>query len=481
MLDTTPVVTRRALIAWSGTAALLSILPRALHAADSSSTQSVPLARRIADYVCRVRLQDFPPAAIERAKEHLLYHAGLAFSGALTADGKQVLDILKLFGPGGKRVCTVIGQPGGHSALEAAFANAAFMRALGYDDVMFPSLIHGGLLTYPVALAIAEQQRSSGEELLTAVLTGYELLDKMYQDQDGGRAPRRASFPFAAFSGAAAAARLLNFSPQQTANAIGYAADGAMGLKAGDERQPTHYYGLAARTAITAALMAQAGGETSPTILEGKYGFYATLIGRQPDPDALVARLGHNPGILRATQKRYPGTATNIVATQLALDLVEKNHLSVANVERVDLELSDYRKTFEDSLSTGPYTSRAQAESAVPFPIAIILLDGRIDLRRYDHFNDPAVLAVAQRILVKLVPRANTRYARVRFTTTDGRVFEREGEDYVFPPLDATAWLAKDGEKFVPRAHLERFGAAVRKLETVKDIAEVISLLTAPG
>jgi 2-methylcitrate dehydratase PrpD len=481
MLDTKPVLTRRALIAWSGAAALLSTLPRALRAADNVSAQPVPLARRLADYVCTVRLQDFPTAAIERAKEHLLYHAGLAFSGALTADGRQVLDILKLFGPGGKRVCTVIGQPGRHGALEAAFANAAFIRALGFDDVMFPSVIHGGLLSYPVALAIAEQQHSSGAELLTAVLSGYELLDKMYVDQDEGRAPRRPGFPFAAFSGAAAAARLLKLSPQQTANVIGYAADGAMGLKAGDERQPTHYYGLVARTAITSALMAQAGGETSPTILEGKYGFYATLIGRQPDPDALIARLGHDPGILRATQKRYPGTAMNIVAVQLALDLIGKNHLSAANVERVDLELSDYRKTFEDSISTGPYTSRAQAESALPFPIAIILLDGRIDLGRYDHFNDPEVLAVTRRVFVKLAPRANARYAHVRFTTTDGRLFEREGEDYVFPPLDATAWLAKDGEKFVPRASLERFGAAVRKLEAVHDMAEVIALLAAPG
>jgi 2-methylcitrate dehydratase PrpD len=482
MTEAKPVLTRRDLIAFAGSASLLSLLPRALRAAgEASGSRSIPLARRLADYVSNVRLRDFSPAAIERAKEHLLYHVGIAFTGALTADGRHVLEVLKLFGPTGKRVCTVIGQPGKHGAVDAAFANASLMRALGFDDVMFPSIIHAGLLTYPVALAIAEQQRSSGYEFLTAVLTGYQLLDKMYLDQDDGRAPRRPGFPFAAFSGAAAAARLLKLSPAQTANAIGYAADGAMGLKAGDEHQPTHYYGLVARTAITSALMAQAGGVTDPAILEGKYGFYATLIGRQPDADALVARLAHDPGILRATQKRYPGTAMNIVPIQLVMELAEREHLSAANVERVDLELPEGRSEFELSLSTGPYATRPYAESAVPFPIALILLDGRIDLSRYDDFNNPQVLAVAQRVFIKLAPHSNNRYARVRTTTKDGRSFEREGDDYVFPPLDATAWLAKDGEKFVPRANLERFGAAVQTLETVDDLAQVSSLLAAPG
>jgi 2-methylcitrate dehydratase PrpD len=482
MLENKPVLTRRDLMACTGSASLLALLPRALRATEGTSgSQRTLLARRLADYVCNVRLQDFPAAAVERAKEHLLYHAGLAFTGALTADGRQVLDILKLFGPSGKRVCTVIGQPGKHGALEAAFANAAFMRALGFDDVMLPGVLHGGLLSYPVALAIAEQQRTSGEELLTAVLTGYELLDKMFLEQDKGRAPRRPGFPFSAFPGAAAAARLLKLSPEQTANAIGYAADGAMGLKAGDERQPTDYYGLVARTAITSALMAQAGGVTDPAILEGKYGFYATLIGYQPDADALIARLGTDPGILRTTQKRYPGSATNIVVIQLVMDIVEKEHLSAANVERVELDLAQFRKTFDESLLPGPYTTRAQAESALPFPIALILLDGRLDLSRYDDFNNPEVLAVARRVSMKIVPKSNPRYGRVRIITKDGRSFERAGDDYVFPPLDATAWLAKDGEKFVPRANLERFGAAVRRLETVKDTAEVTGLLAAPG
>ena len=67
-------------------------------------------------------------------------------------------------------------------------------------------------------------------------------------------------------------------------------------------------YGWIARNAIMAAIVAKAGGETSPTILEEKYGFYKVMAGYVPDMDDIVARLGKNPEMPRATQQRYPGS-----------------------------------------------------------------------------------------------------------------------------------------------------------------------------
>lgn len=283
--------------------------------------------------------------------------------------------------------------------------------------------------------------------------------------------------PFGPFAGATAAARLMKLSPTQTANALGYAADSAMGLKEGNEQQPTDVYGLIARHAIMASLLAQAGGETALSILEGKYGFYATLIGRQPDPQALIARLGHDPEILRVTQKRFPGTAMNIVPVELVLDLVRSYGLSASNVARIDIELPDDRKTFEDSIATGPYPTRTQAESSLPFQTAIILLDGHIDFLRYDNPNSPDILAVTKRVHIHLAPHADSRYARVSMTTGEGRSFIREGDTYTFPPLNAVEWLAKDGVTFVPREQLERFAASVRDLENVQDVADLVPLL----
>lgn len=479
MPSDTPRWTRRGLL----TGALLGAsgvgAARWSSAAAAVAADAVPLARRLADYIVGIRLRDLPPAAIERAKEELLYHVGLAFTGAKTPAGRQALEIARTLSRGCPGPSTIIGAHGRYGALEAAFANASFIRALGLDDVLFPSATHAGLLTYPAALAIAEQQHSRGDELLIAVVAAYEILGKLVIDEAPGRAPHRPSMPFGPFAGATATARLLRLPASRTAEAIGYAADSAMGLKEGNEQQPTHIYGLIARHAIMAAMLARAGGETAPTILEGKYGFYATLIGRQPNADDIVRRLGKDLEILRVTQKRFSGTAMNVVPIELMLDLVNREHLAAREVSRIEFELPEDRSTFEDSISTGPYPSRTQAESSLPFQTAIILLDGHIDLARYDHPNDPQVLAVTHRVIIRLRPHANTRFAHVVVTTQDGRRFERQGDSYAFPPLDALAWVERDGDSFVPRANLERFVAGVHRLEQLEDVSPLLQLLSA--
>lgn len=477
-------LSRRSVLKGTGVALILPALEGLLPwtagwAQATASPPPAPFARRLADYICAVRFEDLDPAAIDRAKEHLIYHVGLAFSGALTEHGRQAVQIARALSEG-RGQTTIIGQSFKTPPLEAAFANSTFMRALGFDDVLFPSATHAGLLTYPVALALGEQQHRSGKELLTSIVTGYEVLGKMVTEQTEDRALRRPSMPFGPFGAVTVAARLLQLNPEQTANAIGYAADSAMGLKEGNEQQPTHVYGWISRNAITAAILARAGGETAPTTLEGEYGFYATLVGATPNADAVIARLGKDPEILRATQKRYPGTAMNIVPIQFVLELTEQHRLSAANVARVEIELPDDRRTFEDSVSTGPFPTPTQAASSVAFQTAIILLDGRIDFARYEQLANPEILTVIRKISITLAPRANSRYARVRITKVDGRTLEREGQDYVFPPIDAAAWLSRDGEKFVPRANLERFAALASELEKVADVGELMACLVPP-
>ncbi len=425
-----------------------------------------------------MRFEDLSREVIERAKEHLIYHVGLAFNGISTEAGTQALKICQALGGDGSS-STLIGQASKAAPLEASFANSTFMRAWGLDDVLFPSATHAGLLTVPVALALGEQQHRSGKDLLAAIVTGYEVLGKMVVEESAERVPRRPSMPFGAFAGATVAARLMQLTPKQTANAIGYAADSAMGLKEGNEQQPTHVYGWIARNAITAAVVARAGGETAPTILEGPYGFYATLIGRMPNPAVIVARLGEDPEILRATQKRFPGTAMNIVPVELVQEMVTEHRLTASNVSQVEIELPEDRRTFTDSISTGPFPSRTQAESSAPFQTAIILLDGKINFARYEQLDDPAILAVLKKISVKLAPHDNTRFARVRIKTRDGRTLDRQKENHVFPPLDRMAWLSRDGEKFLPRSSLERFIELADTLERVGDVTDLMAPLTA--
>ncbi|MGH2492403.1 MAG: MmgE/PrpD family protein, partial [Candidatus Limnocylindria bacterium] len=360
---------------------------------------SAGLAARLAEYVRELRYEDLPPRVIEKAKDHLASHLGLAFSGYFTRAGEQARAVAQdLSGPG-EGSATVIGERARLHPLDAAFANTTLMRSDGRDDVLFPVGVHPALVTMPVALALGESLHRSGREALTAIVLGYDLLGKLGNVVWAWAAevPRRPIMPFGPFGSASVAARLMGLDCEQTAHALGIAANSAMGLAEGDLFP--HYYGLVGRNGIMAALLAQAGTVAPATSLEGRFGFYRTFFGHVPDGlDAALATLGRDFEILNATTKRYPGTALNIVPIELMRSLMDQHGFDADDVTRVDVFVPRKRENFEGGHGAAPFTSRQSAVSSVLFALSLLLVDGRIDKARYDQFDDPRIDAVARRV-----------------------------------------------------------------------------------
>jgi 2-methylcitrate dehydratase PrpD len=291
------------------------------------------LSQRLADYICNFQFEDIAPQAIEKVKDHLINHLGLAFAGHSTAEGEQAIEIARRLARGVGDT-TVIGETFKAPALDSAFANCTLMRAnSGQDDVLFPAGVHAGLVTLPVALALGEQEHRSGKDVLTAIVVGYDAIGKLGNVTWAwaARAPRRPTIPFGPFGSVAVAARLLGLSHQQTTHAIGYAAHSAMGLAEGN--LTTHYYSLVARNGIMCAVLAAAGGQTALTVLEGQFGFYRSFFGEVPaNLEQSLSTLGKSFEIMNATTKRYPGTALNIVPVQLTLAMRQDYAVAVDDI-----------------------------------------------------------------------------------------------------------------------------------------------------
>lgn len=433
------------------------------------------MSERIAEYVCGVRFDDLDLKAVAWAQEQIIYMAGVAFMGLPHPHATQALSVVRALDSVGNS--TIFGQSQRARPLEAAFANCSLMRAQGLDDVMSPVAAHAGLVTMPTAFALGESLQRSGKDVLAAIITGYEVVGKIVT-VDGWhfRSPRRGTIAFGGMVAAVVAARLLGLNVAQTANAIGYGADQSTGLGEGNEAQPNHNYSFINRTGIMAALAAQAGGETARTILEGQFGFYNTVVGEVPDVDAIIGKLGKDPEILRSAQKRWPGTAMNTVPVTLMLELVAAEGIRAKDVATVHLSIPEERRNFYDSYSNGPFPTRTQSTASAAFQLSIILLDGAIDLARYDQLDNPEILDLAKRIKIDLEPgHESPRWARLVVTTHDGRRFESERDHHRFEPLDGTAWLAKSGEAFVPRANLARFSELARHLERLSDFSDLMA------
>ncbi len=439
------------------------------------------LSRRVAEHVHDLRFEAIPPAAIDKAKDHLVNHLGLALGGLGLEDGRQAIRLAAMLSEGAGE-CTVIGSTTSSTALDAAFANCTLMRNQGLDDVLFPVGVHAGLMTFPVALALGEQLGRSGREVLTAIVAGYDVIGKLGADSWSWAAavPRRPTIPFGPFGATAVAARLLGLEVEQTSRAIGYAAHSAMGLAEGN--LVTHYYSLVCRNGLMAALLAREGGDVSPIALEGPFGFFFSFFGAVPDGlDATLATFGTDFEIFNATTKRYPGTALNIVAIELLLALVVEHGVEADDVERIELVLPLERRNFAEGHASPPFATRAAAASSVLFHLAGVLVDGRVDPARVERFEDASIAATAGRMSVALEPGHPIRYARLRVHLRDGRLLEAEGSDFTVPAADRRGSLHAVGDPVLGEAAVERALELALGLEALEDVGELMSLLRPGG
>ncbi|HXF36943.1 MAG TPA: MmgE/PrpD family protein [Actinomycetota bacterium] len=434
----------------------------------ASTRGEPPLRDRIATYVRSLALEEIPPAVRERAKAHLAYHIALGLRGSSSEEADRAAAMARDWCQGAP-ASSVIGGDMRLGPPEAAFVNAARIRATGLDDVLLPSGVHAGVVVVPAALALAEALARPGRELLASIVIGYDVIGKLGDTvwAWAADAPRRPTIAFGPFGPAAAAARLLGLDARRTAEAIGYAANLAMGLAEGG--LPDQYYGLVARNGMLAAHLAARGGTTAPTALEGDLGFFRTFFGGIPAGlEASVGSLGHRFEIENATAKRYPGTALNIVPIELMLDAVRRYGLSAERVRSVTVFLPAQRSNFREGHAPGPFPSRSRAASSVIFQLAIALLDGRIEHRRYADVGDPDVLDTAGKIRVELEPGHGVTYARLELEMEDGGRHTLEGEGIVLPPTDWPGMLRREGRRL---PEVERLIEMIRRLEALPDAA----------
>src|SRR5271168_817886 len=108
---------------------------------------------------------------------------------------------------------------------EAAQVNAVMSDAAASDDSDLRAIVHCGTPLTATALAMAERNAASGEEVLAAIVLGYEAAGRIGEAiTPGFRARGFHGCMVAIFAGAVAAGRLLRLDPPQMGQAIALSA-----------------------------------------------------------------------------------------------------------------------------------------------------------------------------------------------------------------------------------------------------------------
>ncbi len=232
---------------------------------------------------------DLPRDAHELARQCILDYFGVALAGA----GEELVRLLlgELAEAGGSPQAGVIGHQTRLPALAAALVNGAAGHALDYDDVNMAMPGHPSVAILPGLLALAELKRSSGREVITAFVAGYETACRIGAALQPGHYNLgfHSTGTVGTFGAAAACARLLGLDAETTATAFGIAGTQAAGLKSqfATMCKPFHA-GKAAQNGLLAARLAARGFSSRADIVECVQGFAPTH-GPNFSPEAALA------------------------------------------------------------------------------------------------------------------------------------------------------------------------------------------------
>ncbi len=272
------------------------------------------VTRDLAEFLTRTSPADLPPQAVQHAAMLIASTLASAAMGSGLQSAAIVRDLARE--RSGAPEASLWFDPGPKlPACDAAQVNAVMSDAAASDDSDLRNIVHAGTTLTATALAIAERTGGAGEEVLTAMVLGYEAAGRIGEAiTPGFRARGFHGCLVAIFGGAVAAGRLLQLDAAHMAQAIALSATSIGGLATAANTSVAREYhaGLAAMLGVQAALAAQRGYKAEESILEARRGFFEVYGG-------IEGALGG------ASAMREPGQSWDII-TDMAIKLVPGGH-----------------------------------------------------------------------------------------------------------------------------------------------------------
>lgn len=289
------------------------------------------------------------------------------------------------------------------SPIVAALVNGTAAHALDYDDNFLPGMSHASAVIVPALLAVADFEKMSGAQLIDAYLAGLQAQALI---GDGvGQAHYTAGWHGTSTIGSigtvVAVAHLLGLDEEATAQAITIAVSYASGTKGqfGTLIKPFHA-GMAARNAVEAALLAKAGMQARPDILEGAQGFHSLFAGDQRrgwKTDIMADTADHIIETAGVMPKKHACCGSTHLIVDGLLDLVREHGFTAEDVESVEtlVGIANYR-----NLTYPLPVDEMQARFSMQYCVARALRAGHLSLADFTpqavqcYADDPLLSSV---------------------------------------------------------------------------------------
>ncbi len=444
---------------------------------------------RVAAYMARAGKAPLPPEISARARLHLLDTLAAIISGSRLKAGR----IAGAFAAkqGGEPVATIIGTAHLTSPVDAAFANGMSGHGDETDDSHLGGRFHPGCAIVPAALAAAESAGADGATFLRGMVAGYDIGARatIALGYSGPRTGTHSTHCLGAnFGAAAAAAVVLDLTPEQCQHVLSYATQQASGIPYW-QRDSEHvekafdFGGMGARNGVFAATFVAFGASGVSESLTGAHSYIAAF-GENPDAEALAAGLGERFEIMETSIKKWCVGSPIQAALDSLTHLIAEHGLTADDVVEMRAIMPDDRFVIVDN--------RDMPDVCLQHLLAVTLVDGDLTFATshdMGRMKDPQVLAVRERI--RGVPNAELTAARparqaiIEIDCADGRRLRHRTHAVLGTPANPMTEVQVEAKALdltagiLGRERAEALIAAVRDIERLDDVRKLRPLLQA--
>jgi 2-methylcitrate dehydratase len=354
----------------------------------------------MADFVSNLRFDDLPPDVVSAAAIRLADTVACAIGGSecmAARVGRSLATPVTLDTPGAARW---LGATTQRTNLDGAgFVNSCMIRYLDFNDT-YPGG-HPSDSLGPV-IALADSLGSSGKELLTAIVAGYELFIRLARYAQLREKGWDQGFGIG-LATSAAICSLLRLDTERTAHALSITAVSIVPMRATRAGELSYWKGTAtayaARNAAFAALLAAEGitGPESP--IDGRHGLKDLITGPFTLPPFGVG----NFLTPLARIKYWPVEYNLQAATWAGAEFSTK--FSADDLESIEIGTywSAWHETASEPAKWDPQT-RETADHSMPYILIRALTQGGVGINAFtpDQYLDPAVRPLMAKVSVQV-------------------------------------------------------------------------------
>jgi 2-methylcitrate dehydratase PrpD len=343
----------------------------------------------IAEFIQSASVRNMSDQTLWAAKKLLLDTIGTSLAGSNAPGISQVYEQIADWG--GAEESTLLLYGNKVPLPNAVLVNSIMAHALDFDDQHVRAALHISSLLVPVAVGVGEFCSSTGIEVLSALVIGFEVAVRLALEY------RKRSLHFGflptsiigSFGAAAAASKLMQLSVDETINALGINYSQTAG-----NRQALLDTSLAkriqpafgAQKAVVSTLLAKRGFTGPRRIFEGQAGLFAIYgcDGTLPEP-SIFSGLPNIWEIEQTSIKLFPSCGGNHPVSKLSLDIVEEMDLKPEDVDCIHAYLANesfFMVGFPFRMGEYP---QINAQFCAAYAIALAFTRRRIGVNEYNN------------------------------------------------------------------------------------------------